>query len=75
MSVNTELAVKKAMVSNVYLTQKTAYFINENANKLIFIGLAFYYVVGLFWYSYIEGWTTVDTTYFIVVTLTTTGYG
>lgn len=39
------------------------------------LGFFAFYVVGVFFYSYFEGWNRIDTIYFITQTVSTVGYG
>lgn len=46
-------------------------------NRLVFplVFLIIAIVVGTFAYSYIEGWNMLDSLYFVIITMTTVGYG
>lgn len=52
-----------------------AALIVKNSTLLKLIGFPLYYVVGVLFYTLNEGWTVLQATYFITVTITTCGYG
>ena len=47
----------------------------KHSSLLKLIGFPLYYLVGVLYYTKNEGWTVLQTTYFITVTITTCGYG
>ena len=56
-------------------TSVVASFLVTYSFPLKFLGFALYYLTGILYYQAIEGWTVLQTTYFITVTVTTCGYG
>lgn len=53
----------------------TAYFLVTYSLPLKFLFFFLYYVVGVAFYNKNEGWTVLESVYFITVTMTTCGYG
>ena len=50
-------------------------FISKNIVKIKILSVILFYVIGIICYGTQEGWTFLDTIYFITVTVTTVGYG
>ena len=47
----------------------------DKATRRIFVYILFMIVIGAVIYHYLEGWDWLDSFYFVVITLTTIGYG
>jgi voltage-gated potassium channel len=54
---------------------KLAQFLTKYSFQLKVLCFPLYYAVGLLYYHFSEGWSILETTYFITVTITTCGYG
>lgn len=57
------------------LLQTLASFVHKGSLPLKLLVFFLYYLTGIIYYTKVEGWTFVQATYFITVTITTCGYG